>query len=193
MDAQSGSDLGEVRSESRASPKVLRRVGVGALVIALVATSIGIFRRHQRDAQVAEWTQAQEIPAVSIVLPQQGVSGVKLTLPGDLRAWYEAPIYARVNGYLKRWYSDYGAQVKAGQLLAEIDAPDLDAQLAAAQAKLNVANSAVRVRRAELDFAKTTYERWRDSRKGSCPCRRQWRKRAISRVPPRASTLPSLT
>jgi RND family efflux transporter MFP subunit len=166
MDAQSGSDLEEARSDSRVSSRILRRVGAAALVIALVASSIGLLRRHQRDAQVAEWTQAQAIPAVSIVLPQPGVSAVKLTLPGDLRAWYEAPIYARVNGYLKRWYFDYGAQVKAGQLLAEIDAPDLDAQMAAAQGKLNVTNSAVRVRRAELDFAKTTYERWRDSPKG---------------------------
>jgi len=166
MDAQSESDLRKAPSDSRGFPGVLRWVGAGALVIALVAASIGIFRRHQRDAQVAEWTQAQAIPAVSIVLPQQAVSGVKLTLPGDLRAWYDAPIYARVNGYLKRWYADYGAKVKAGQLLAEIDAPDLDAQLAATQAKLNVANSVVRIRRAELDFAKTTYERWRDSPEG---------------------------
>ncbi len=136
------------------------------LTLAVMVAAAGILRRHQHDVQVAQWTETEAIPTVSIVMPQRDVSDVKLTLPGDIRAWYEAPIYARVNGYLKSWYFDYGAHVTTGQLLAEIDAPDLDAQLAAAQARFNAANSAVMVRQAELNFAKTTYERWRDSPKG---------------------------
>ena len=89
-----------------------------------------------------------------------------LVLPGTVQAWYEAPIFARVSGYLKNWYFDYGARVKKGDLLAEIDAPDLDAQLAAAQAKLNSAKATVKVREAEKEFAETTYARWRESPKG---------------------------
>jgi RND family efflux transporter MFP subunit len=87
-------------------------------------------------------------------------------LPGTVQAWYEAPIYARVNGYLKDWYDDFGAHVKKGDILAEIETPDLDAQLAGAQAKLNSARAVVVVRQAEKQFAETTYERWRNSPKG---------------------------
>ena len=83
-----------------------------------------------------------------------------------MQAWFEAPIYARVNGYLKGWYYDYGAHVKKGDILAEIETPDLDAQLAGAQAKLNSARAVVVVRQAEKQFAETTYERWRNSPKG---------------------------
>jgi RND family efflux transporter MFP subunit len=132
--------------------------------VAVAAT--GILLRQQQQTEVAQWTEAEAIPTVSIVMPQRGVSGLQLVLPGDVHAWYDAPIYARVNGYLKNWYFDYGARVKRGQVLAEIDAPDLDGQLAAAQAKLSAATSEVKVRQAELDFAKTTYARWRDSPKG---------------------------
>jgi RND family efflux transporter MFP subunit len=148
------------------SSTMLRSAGLATLILAVMIAATGIWRRHQQDVQVAQWAEAQAIPTVSLVTPRPAVSDVKLTLPGEIRAWNEAPIYARVNGYLKNWYSDYGAHVTTGQLLAEIDAPDLDAQLAAAEAKLNAANSVVMVRQAELNFAKTTYERWRDSPKG---------------------------
>ncbi len=99
-------------------------------------------------------------------------------LPGTVQAWYETPIYARVNGYLKDWYFDYGAHVQKGDLLAEIDAPDLDAQLAAAEAKLNSARATVKVREAEKQFAETTYERWRDSPKGVVSVQEQEGKQA---------------
>jgi multidrug efflux pump subunit AcrA (membrane-fusion protein) len=83
-------------------------------------------------------------------------------LPGTVQAWYEAPIYARVNGYLKKWNFDYGAHVKKGDVLAEIETPDLDAQLAASEAKLNSARAVVKVREAEEQFAQSTYQRWHD-------------------------------
>ena len=82
-----------------------------------------------------------------------GAAMQRMVLPGTVQAWYEAPIYARVNGYLKNWYFDYGAHVKKGDVLAEIETPDLDAQLAAAQAKLNSASAVVKVREAERQFA----------------------------------------
>jgi RND family efflux transporter MFP subunit len=104
--------------------------------------------------------------SVATVSPKQGVTGQQTSLPGDIEAWFEAPIYARVSGYLKEWHFDFGAHVEKGQLLAEIDAPDLDAQLAAAKAKLNSAEAQIKVREAERNFAETTYTRWRDSPKG---------------------------
>jgi RND family efflux transporter MFP subunit len=144
----------------------LRWVGVIALGVAIFVAVIGIIRRQQQHADVTEVSQAAAIPTVSVVRPKRGVSGLQLVLPGDIQAWYDAPIYARVSGYVKNWYRDYGASVKAGDLLAVIDAPDLDGQFAAAGAKLNSMNAVVKVRQAEVDFAKTTYDRWRDSPKG---------------------------
>jgi multidrug efflux pump subunit AcrA (membrane-fusion protein) len=78
----------------------------------------------------------------------------------------DAPIFARVNGYLKAWYFDFGAHVKGGQVLAQIEAPELDASYTAAKARLANSKAVVNVREAELEFAKTTYERWRNSPKG---------------------------
>ncbi len=73
--------------------------------------------------------------------PWPGASVQRLVLPGTVQAWYEAPIYARVNGYLEAWHFDYGAHVNKGDVLGEIKTPDVDAQLSAAQAKLNSAKS----------------------------------------------------
>ena len=144
----------------------MRWIGLAALAGAIVAAIAGILVRQWQEAAVKHWTVAQAVPVVSFVMPRPDGSALRLILPGDIQAWFEAPIYARVNGYLKKWYFDYGAHVKAGQLLAEIDAPDLDASFVAAKAKLVSANAQVSVREAELQFAKTTYERWRNSPKG---------------------------
>ncbi|HTV52239.1 MAG TPA: efflux RND transporter periplasmic adaptor subunit [Steroidobacteraceae bacterium] len=158
--------LPHLRESQPVSSHRLRRVGLVALAIALVIALAGILVRHIDERQVARWTDAQAIPTVSVLQPQQGIAGRQTVLPGDIQAWYEAPIYARVNGYLKKWYFDYGAHVKKGTVLADIDAPDLDAELAAAQANLKAAQSQVNVREAQMQFAHTTYERWRDSPKG---------------------------
>ncbi|HMJ27666.1 MAG TPA: efflux RND transporter periplasmic adaptor subunit [Xanthobacteraceae bacterium] len=166
MASQNQNGPQKTRLEPPRSPRILRWAGLAALIVAVAVAATGILRRQQQQTEVAQWTQAEAIPTVSIVTPQQGVSGLQLVLPGDVKAWHDAPIYARVNGYLKNWYFNYGARVKTGQVLAEIEAPDLDGQLAAAQAKLNAANSEVKVRQAEQDFAKTTYERWGDSPNG---------------------------
>jgi len=157
-------------ASSGASPPVsipqLKRLGIGAAVVAAVVAAGGIGLRMWQHHQVAEWTNDQATPTVSVFHPQQGVSGVQTVLPGEIHAWYEANIYARVNGYLKKWYFDFGAKVKKGDVLADIDAPDLDAELAAAEANLKAAEAQTHVRQAEVDFAKTTYDRWRDSPKG---------------------------
>ena len=159
-------------------PRNLRRLGLVALAAAIVIAVFGILQRRSHEAEVAQWTEEQATPTVTVITPRAGASAQRLVLPGTVQAWYEAPIYARVNGYLKDWYFDYGAHVKKGDLLAEIDAPDLDAQLAAAEAKLNSALAEVKVREAEKQFAETTYERWRDSPKGVVSVQEQEGKQA---------------
>jgi RND family efflux transporter MFP subunit len=147
-------------------PGKSRRVAIIAVLVALGIAVSGILWRRQQESEVAKWTAELAVPTVATVSPKQGVTGQQIALPGDIEAWFEAPIYARVSGYLKEWYFDFGAHVEKGQLLAEIDAPDLDAQLAAAKAKLNSAEAQVNVRDAERNFAETTYKRWRESPKG---------------------------
>jgi RND family efflux transporter MFP subunit len=148
------------------SSRSLRRFGLIAVAAAVIVAVIGILERRGHEAEVKQWTHEQAVPTVALISPEHGATTQRVVLPGTVQAWFEAPIYARVNGYLKGWYSDYGAHVKKGDILAEIETPDLDAQLAGAQAKLNSARAVVVVRQAEKQFAETTYERWRNSPKG---------------------------
>jgi RND family efflux transporter MFP subunit len=159
-------DLQETASQSRQQGRTLRIAGIVALVIAVAAAATGLLVRWRHEAAVKHWTLTEAVPIVSFVVPRPDGEASRLILPGDIQAWFDAPIYARVNGFLKQWYFDFGAHVKAGQVLAEIEAPDLDASFAAAKARLASSNAQVKVREAELAFAKTTYERWRSSPKG---------------------------
>ncbi|MGD0763722.1 MAG: efflux RND transporter periplasmic adaptor subunit [Roseiarcus sp.] len=115
--------------------------GVGAA--ALVVTGVG--ERDRSSARLQEWTEAQAIPTVAIVAlnPKPGVTS--LNLPGRLEANLRAPIYARVSGYVKDWKVDIGDSVKAGQTLAEIEAPDLDQQLLQARADLSSAQASAKL------------------------------------------------
>src|SRR6201995_972673 len=159
-------------------PRSLRRVGVIALLAAIAIAAFGILQRRSHEAEVRQWTQDQAIPTVAVITPRSGAATQHLVLPGTVQAWFEAPIYARVNGYLKMWNFDYGAHVKKGDVLAEIETPDLDAQLAASQAKLNSARAVVKVREAEEQFAQSTFQRWRDSPKGVVSVQEQESKQA---------------
>jgi RND family efflux transporter MFP subunit len=134
----------------------LRRFGINALVVAIVIAAFGIFNRSRSETELTHWTQEQAIPEVALVTPRRGVTGQEIVLPGQIEANYEAPIHARVSGYIKMWYQDIGAHVKAGQLLAEIDTPDLDQQLA--QAKASLASA-----RADEALADLTAKRWQAS------------------------------
>jgi len=147
-------------------PGKLRRAGIIAAAVAAAIAVTGIVIREIKAHEVASWTYAEAIPTVSVVLPQPEAHASQLILPGNVEAWYAAPIYARVSGYVKRWYFDYGAHVKKGQVLAVIETPDLDAQFAAAKATLNAARARVNVFKANMQFAQTTYARWRDSPQG---------------------------
>jgi RND family efflux transporter MFP subunit len=160
------------------SSRTLRRLGLIAVAAAVVIAVIGILERRGHEAEVKQWTQEQAIPTVALISPKHGAATRRVVLPGTVQAWYEAPIYARVSGYLKGWNYDYGAHVKKGDVLAEIETPDLDAQLAAAQAKLNSARAVVKVREAEKEFAESTYQRWKDSPKGVVSVQEQESKQA---------------
>ena len=170
--------MGKAGPQPSPSHRRLRQLGVAAAAIAIIVAAGGILQRRSHETAVAEVTRMQAIPTVAVITPERNASDRHLVLPGNIDAWYLAPIYARVNGYLKNWYVDYGAHVKKGQDLAEIDAPDLDAQLAAAQSKRDAAEALVNVRDAEEQFAQTTYERWRDSPKGVVSVQEQEAKHA---------------
>src|SRR5580698_3304704 len=123
------------------------------VVVAAALLIGGIVERVRALDKLTNVAKAQAIPAVQIIAPTRGPSTRPLVLPGTVRAWYEAPIFAQVSGYVHSWDVDYGATVKAGQLLATIDTPSLDAQYAAAQADLHVAQANYRL-------AVTTAKRW---------------------------------
>ncbi len=137
------------------SPEQLRRPGIiaGAVVALVVVT--GIVWRSAGDARLRDWTEAQAIPTVAVALPGSKPLNPTLNLPGRLEAYSRAPIYARVSGYLKSWKVDIGGKVKAGQLLAEIEAPDLDQQLLQARADLTNAQAAAKLSAATLSRRKT--------------------------------------
>ena len=148
------------------------------MLVAIGVVAGGVLDRRSHESEVTKWTDEQAIPTVAVIRPTTGPAEQSLVLPATVQAWYEASLYARVTGYLKDWYFDYGAHVKKGDVLAEIDAPDLDAQLAAAQEKLNSARAAVKVREAERQFAESTYKRWHDSPPGVVSVQEQQSKQA---------------
>jgi RND family efflux transporter MFP subunit len=120
---------------------------------ALVVVVNGIWERNSSAARLKEATEAQAVPTVALVTPSTDTNKSYLDLPGRLEAYSRAPIYARVGGFLKAWYVDIGAAVKEGQLLAEIEAPDLDQQLMQAKGALASAKAAAAL-------AKVTAQRW---------------------------------
>jgi RND family efflux transporter MFP subunit len=119
-------------------PRPLMAAGTIALLIACAIVANGIIQRANSAQEVARWTDQQTVPTVTLAKLAPGQAQT-VTLPGTIQAYYKAAIYARVSGYLKSWQQDIGAHVTAGQVLATIDAPDLDQQLAQAKADLATA------------------------------------------------------
>jgi RND family efflux transporter MFP subunit len=148
--------------------RTLQRAAIAVAVVLLLAFLIVHFTKSHAERGLAHDTRAAAAspPAVDVVVVRNTAATGTLTLPGESAAWYESTIYARVSGYVAKWYVDIGDRVKAGQLLATIDTPELDAELAAARAKLQVAQAQVKVKQADAAFAGSTYARWRDSPKG---------------------------
>jgi len=131
----------------------LAGVIAGAVAIVLVVT--GIVERDNSSAKLQDWTEAQAIPTVAIVALNAKPGVASLNLPGRLEANLRAPIYARVSGYVKSWKVDIGDAVKAGQTLAEIEAPDLDQQLLQARADLTSAEASAKLSEVTLSRGRT--------------------------------------
>ena len=127
--------------ETPPTPNVVTRRGLyltGTFITATAALVVvmGLTTRKMADAKLSEWTEAQAVPVVTVAAPDTRGRKTTLDLPGRLEAYTQAQIYARVSGYLKDWRVDIGTPVKAGDVLAEIDAPDLDQQIMQAEANL---------------------------------------------------------
>lgn len=130
------------------------RQAVGAFgLLAITVVAYGLGSRAAQSSRLHELTEAQALPVVATVTPTGVENNSGLELPGRLQAYITAPIYARVPGYLKDWKHDIGDKVKAGDLLADIDTPDLDQQLMQARAALSVAE-------ANAKLAQITAQRW---------------------------------
>jgi RND family efflux transporter MFP subunit len=118
------------------SKRSLITAATGAVLLASVVIGYGFIGRAQSKQEVVQWTNTQAIPTVALAQPLPASAQQMLTLPGNIQPFNRAAIYARVNGYVKTWDHDIGRPVKAGQVLATIDAPDLDQQLSQAKATL---------------------------------------------------------
>jgi RND family efflux transporter MFP subunit len=141
------------RETGRAVPRRLRLFGGAFVLLAVVILAYGLVSRAAQNSRLRKLTEAQAVPTVAVVVPSPRHDSAGLDLPGRLEAYTRAPIYARVPGYLKSWKYDIGAKVKAGDVLAEIDTPDLDQQLGQARADLSVS-------KANAKLAQISADRW---------------------------------
>jgi RND family efflux transporter MFP subunit len=144
------------------SPELGPRKGLGKILFSVLASMVlalgivifwGIRSRVEAETRLQATTAQAAIPTVDVIHPQEGAPTEEIVLPGTTQAFTDTPIYARTNGYLKSWYFDIGARVQKGQLLAEIETPEIDQQLQQAQADFETAQ-------ANLELAKTTADRW---------------------------------
>lgn len=127
--------------------------GLGGVAAAAFLAIYGVLDRGRSEDHLVQLTAEEAVPTVDVIKPQAGVTGQEIVLPGTINAYFQAPIFARVSGYLKMWYVDIGAHVKAGEKLASIETPDLDQELAQAKANLGVAD-------ANYKLAQLTAARW---------------------------------
>jgi RND family efflux transporter MFP subunit len=135
-----------------------RGLGIAGVVLACGAVAIvvtGISAREKSSAELRTWTDEQAISSVAVTRPDGKAPTTTLDLPGRLEAYSRAPIYARVSGYVKSWSADIGAKVKAGEVIAEIEAPDLDQQLLQARADLASQQASAKLSEATLNRRKT--------------------------------------
>jgi multidrug efflux system membrane fusion protein len=120
----------------------LKRGGIAAACVAAVILLLGAYVRFSEASNLKSWTREAQLPTVALVSPSGGGKGQALMLPGNLQAYYDAKIFSQVPGYVHAWYKDIGAPVKKGDVLAVIDTPEVDQQVAQARADLSSAGSA---------------------------------------------------
>jgi RND family efflux transporter MFP subunit len=137
-----------------------RKLGRGPIVAGILAALllgilivVGILTRVRAEAALAITARQDAVLSVAVTTPMQGAAAQEITLPANTQAFIDTPIYARTSGYLRKWYADIGAHVRSGQLLAEIDTPELDQQVRQAQSDLATAQS-------NQEIAQITAERW---------------------------------
>jgi RND family efflux transporter MFP subunit len=136
----------------RPAPRKLKRNGIIAAIVAVLVVAAGLTIRFYSSQRTAAWTEAQATPTVQTLTLKNDEATGDLTLPGDIRAFTNAPIYAQVNGYVKKWNADIGTRVKAGDVLAEIDSKPYEASLA--QAKGQMARDSATLANAKLDLVR---------------------------------------
>jgi RND family efflux transporter MFP subunit len=159
--------------------QILAGAAAGVLLVGFFVTYF--IRLHSADRLAAATaTHAAAPPLVDVVTVRPAPQTDALALPGEAAAWQESTIYARVDGYVGKWFVDIGDHVHEGQVLATIETPRLDAELVAAQARLRAADAEVTVREAEARFARRTYERWNNSPKGVVSEQEREEKKAAS-------------
>src|SRR6201995_1649781 len=145
-------------TEQSPPPVSRRKLGIFGMlagIVLIVVVITGIRSREEASARLREWTNDQAVPTVAVALPDAKALSPTIDLPGRLEAYYRAPIFARGSGYLKNWNADIGARVKAGQVIAEIEAPDLDQQLLQARADLASAQASAKLSEATRNRRKT--------------------------------------
>jgi RND family efflux transporter MFP subunit len=152
-----------VKQAERESGKAPRETGskhgvlIAVIVLAIVAAVVigGIVPRLRAKEALKKETYDLAVPTVNVARPRQGAPQMEIVLPGNMQAFTDSPVYARTNGYLKKWYVDIGGRVKAGQLLAEIETPEVDQQLQQARSQLNTA-------KANYNLAQITSKRYQE-------------------------------
>jgi membrane fusion protein, multidrug efflux system len=161
------SHAASARFDPHSGERLKRWAVIVAIVfgIAFVLVSIDRFIKARSVARATQAAAAAP-PLVEVITAQPVAALQRLVLPGYTAAWHASTIYARVDGFVGNWFVDIGDHVHAGQVLALIETPELDAELAAARAQLRADQAKVLVSKAETEFARTTYARWRDSPKG---------------------------
>jgi RND family efflux transporter MFP subunit len=151
-------EAGVSSTQRRAGTSHRTRALAVALLMLLVAGGFSVARRFSEHRALVAETERLAVPAVSVIKPSAEPAHEELTLPAQLQAYVESSIYARTNGYLLHWYKDIGSHVKKGELLAEIDTPEIDQELSQAKAaRQQIA--------AQTELARTSAERWTNLRK----------------------------
>src|SRR5580693_1304835 len=125
------------------------------VIVLVILGAFTLFQRHTQYQALAKETETLAIPTVAVIHASVESAEEDLVLPGAMQAYVESPIYARTNGYLKRWYHDIGSRVRRGELLADIDTPEVDQQLSQARADLNTS-------KANEDLSKITAVRYQE-------------------------------
>jgi len=154
-DFSNGTRKERVRFASSGSAATRAILLLFTVVVVAVVVIWGISSRRKANAQLSQETRELAIPTVTVIHPKRGAPQQEIILPGDMQPYTDAPIYARTTGYLKSWHVDIGTRVKSGQLLAEIDTPEVDQQLQQARADLDTVE-------ANLHLAEITATRYKD-------------------------------